>query len=252
MSFNGLRQWISPALALVGLLAMWEVAGRVTDASTPVPTKIVRSLASDSRFYLENTAVTMFEAVGGLVIAIVIAYSTASLFAFFAPVRRAIFPLVIASQTIPLIAVAPVLATLIGDGMFSRIFITAWLCWFPLVVSATHGLLHVAPEHYALFATYGASRSDVFWKLRVPNCTGTVLAGMRAAAGFAFIGAIVVEYSGATKGLGAFLIAQARQPTDPVRVFGVVVVSALSGLLLTQVSHGLVRYLLRRYLPAEQ
>ncbi len=252
MSFTGLRQWISPALALVGLLTLWEVAGRVTHASTPVPTQILQSLASDSRFYLENTAATMIEAVGGLVMAIVVAYLTASLFAFWAPVRRAFFPLVIASQGIPLVAVAPVLATIIGGGLFSRIFITSWLCWFPLVVSATHGLLHVEPEHYALFATYGASRSDVFWKLRVPNCTGTVLAGMRAAAGFAFIGAIVVEYSGATKGLGAFLIAQARHTTEPVRVFGVVVVSALAGLLLVQVSHGIARHLLRRYLPAEQ
>lgn len=252
MILTWLRQWISPALALVGLLAVWEIAGRITHASTPVPTQILNSLATDSRFYLENTAVTMFAAVGGLLMAIVVAYSTASLFAFWAPVRRAFFPLVIASQGIPLVAVAPVLAALIGDGMFSRIFITAWLCWFPLVVSATHGLLHVEPEHHALFATYGASRGDVFWKLRVPNCTGTVLAGMRAAAGFAFIGAIVVEYSGASKGLGAFVIAQARQPTDMVRVFGVVVVSALAGLLLVQVSHGIARYLLRRYLPAER
>jgi NitT/TauT family transport system permease protein len=145
-----------------------------------------------------------------------------------------------------------VLATIIGDGLFSRIFITAWLCWFPLVVSATQGLLRVEPEHYALFATYGASRGDVFWKLRVPNCTPTVLAGMRAAAGFAFIGAIVVEYTGATKGLGAFLIAQARNPTDPVRVFGVVLVCAMCGLLLTQASHGIARHLLRRYVPAER
>jgi len=252
MTLARLRQWISPTVALAGLLAVWEVAGRVTHASTPVPTQILYSLATDSRFYLENTGATMLEAVGGLLLAIVIAYLTASLFAYWAPVRRAFFPLVIASQGIPLVAIAPVLATIIGDGFFSRIFITAWLCWFPLVVSATHGLLHVEPEHYALFATYGASRSDVFWKLRVPNCTGTVLAGMRAAAGFAFIGAIVVEYSGATKGLGAFVISQARQPTDMVRVFGVVVVSALAGLLLVQVSHGIARYLLRRYLPAER
>ena len=246
------RSWMSPALALLGLLAAWEIAGRLSHAATPVPTQIVLSLASDPGFYLGNAALTMFEAVGGLVIGIVIGYSMASLFAFWAPVRRALFPLVIASQTIPLVAVAPVLATIIGDGLFSRIFITAWLCWFPLVVSATHGLLHVEPEHYALFATYGASRGDVFWKLRVPNCTPTVLAGMRAAAGFAFIGAIVVEYSGATKGLGAFLIAQAAHPTDRVRVFGVVLVCALCGLLLTQVSHGIARHLLRRYLPAER
>jgi ABC-type nitrate/sulfonate/bicarbonate transport system permease component len=252
MRFTGVREWISPSLALIGLLAVWEVAARLTHSATPAPTQILHSLASDPRFYLENAGFTMLEAVGGLVIAIVIAYLTASLFAFWAPVRRAFFPLVIASQTIPLVAVAPVLATLIGEGLFSRIFITSWLCWFPLVVSATHGLLHVEPEHYALFATYGASRSDVFWKLRVPNCTGTVLAGMRAAAGFAFIGAIVVEYSGATKGLGAFLIGQARHPTDPVRVFGVVIVCALCGLLLTQVSHGIARHLLRRYLPAER
>ena len=252
MNLTWLRQWISPAIALTGLLTVWEVAGRVTHATTPVPTQILRSLATDSGFYLENTGVTMLEAVGGLLLAIVIAYSTASLFAYFAPVRRAFFPLVIASQGIPLVAIAPVLATIIGEGFFSRIFIVAWLCWFPLVVSATHGLLHVEPEHYALFATYGASRGDVFWKLRVPNCTGTVLAGMRAAAGFAFIGAIVVEYSGATKGLGAFVISQARNPTDMVRVFGVVVVSALAGLLLVQVSHGIARHLLRRYLPAER
>src|SRR4051812_20006010 len=150
MRFSALRLWISPGLALVALLAAWEVAGRVTHAKTPVPTQILQSLASDSRFYLENAAMTMLEAVGGLVIAIIIAYSTASLFALWAPVRRSLFPLVIASQTIPLVAVAPVLATLIGEGLFSRIFITSWLCWFPLVVSATHGLLHVEPEHYAL------------------------------------------------------------------------------------------------------
>lgn len=242
--------WIAPVAVCLALLIAWEVAGRSAPGSgVPVPSAVLGSIVSDPGFYAGEAAVTLFEAVAGLGVAVVVAVAVAGAFARWVPVRQAFFPLVVLSQTIPLVAIAPLLAAVIGDGMLSRVLVTAWLCWFPVVVGATHGMLNVDPRHLALFDTYEAPPSDIFWKLRVPSCASSLLAGVRAGAGFALIGAIVVEYSGATHGLGAFLMGQAIHPTDATRVFGVILVSAVGGLVLTESAHALTRRLLRPYLP---
>lgn len=245
-----LQRWGLPVAVLTSLLLSWEVTGRASGGTTPVPSQVLSSFVADPQFYLRATGATAVEAVGGLLIAVGAAVTVASAFALWVPVRRAFLPLVIASQTIPLIAIAPLLATVIGDGLASRVLVTAWLCWFPMVVSTTHGMMTVDPRQLALFETYGAKRSAIFWKLQAPSSAPALLAGVRAAAGFALIGAIVVEYSGATEGLGAFLMGQLIHPTDAVRVFGVVLVASLGGLALTEGAHALATRLLRRYLPA--
>ncbi len=245
-------RWLYPAVILTVVFLLWEVLGRAgqrTVTSTPLPTEVFTSLAHNPGFYLHHTAVTIGEALGGLVVATVAALLAASLFALSNTARSAFMPIVIGSQTIPLVAVAPLLSPLLGDGFISMIVVAAWLCWFPAVVSATHGLLNVDRRHLALFQSYGASRLDIFWKLRAPNAAPSLVAGVRAAAGFALIGAIVVEYTNAKEGLGAFIMAQTIHRTDSVKLFGVVVVAAIAGLALTEGAYALTRWSLRRYLP---
>lgn len=249
------ERWAPPVLAAAAILALWELAGRLfgePGVGTPVPSAVVRSLFLDPGFYLTEAIPTFFEAVAGLFFAVAGSVVIASCFALWVPVRRAFLPLVIASQTVPLIAVAPLLASVIGEGLFSRVVVTAWLCWFPVVVTTTHGMMNVDQRHLALFETYAAKTTDIFWKLRVPSAAPSLVAGVRAAAGFALIGAIVVEYSGAEHGLGAFLMAQAIHPTDATRVFGVVLVSSMGGLLLTESAHALTRAALARFLPTRR
>ena len=247
------ERWLYPTVTLAALFTLWQLSGGTNHPSgsgTPVPSEILRSLAAEPRFYASRAGVTIFEAVAGLALAISLAFTVASAFALSGAARKALMPLVIASQTVPLVAVAPLLSRLIGDGIGSRIVVAAWLCWFPAVVSATHGMLDVDPRLFAVFETYRASRGRIFWKLRLPHSLAALVAGIRTTAGFALIGAIVAEYSGAQDGLGAYIMEQTIHRTDSVRLFGVVVVSSVAGLLMTEATYLVSRRVLRRYLPA--
>lgn len=248
-------RWLYPTAALGSLLLLWEVLGHFgarTADRTPIPTEILASLASDPGFYLTNASATVFEAVSGLIFAVCAAGLVASAFTLSGATRKTLMPLVVVSQTVPLVAVAPLLAEVIGNGLWSRIVVSAWLCWFPAVISITHGMLNVDERLLAVFESCDARPLDIFWKLRVPSSAVSFVSGFRAAAGFALIGAIVVEYSGAPSGLGAFIMAQTIHPTDRVRLFGVVVMASIAGLALTEGTHAIVKWVLRRYVGNDQ
>ncbi len=239
-----------PTAVLVALTAAWEVLGRARAASgTPLPSEVLVSLFREPGFYAHHAALTGAVAVGGLSIAVALGLVAAAGFSVWSRFRQALFPIVVLSQTVPLIAIAPLLASLIGDGAASRVLVTSWLCWFPVVVGATHGLMNVDSRLLALFEGLGADRGDIFWKLRAPSAAPSIVASVRAAAGFALIGAIVSEYSGTREGLGGFLMAEVIRPTNAVHVFGVMLVASIGGLALTEGAHGLARRALRRYLP---
>lgn len=245
-------RWLLPALAIAVIFFLWELMVRLAGAGVgpPAPSAVLLSILSHAGFLGWHTAFTLFEAAAGLTIAVAGAFLVSSAFARSPLAHAAFMPLVLAAQTIPMLAIAPLLAQAIGEGMFANIAVTAYLCWFPSVIAFTHGFLTVDPDRLALFEMHGASPRQIWRRLRLPNSAASMVAGIRTSAGLAVISAIVSEYGTLVGGIGATIVKHIRQiavlPAD--QLYALVVAAALVGLFFTEVVHRLARYMLRGWL----
>jgi NitT/TauT family transport system permease protein len=152
-------------------------------------------------------------------------------------------------QAIPVVAVAPVLSLWFGVGVVSKIAMAALLCWFPMVVNAIRGFEATTTEQKLLFTIYGTSRTQLFFKLQLPQSVRFLLSGARTSAGLAMIGAIVAEYTGANAGLG-YVITQSTYRLDTPELFAAILLAALAGLTLSWALGVVERSFLQRYLRA--
>lgn len=251
MSANLASGWWSGSAAAAVLL-LWEVGARAigSDADFPALSAVVTAIWRDRALIFHNLLPTTAAALIGLTIALFVAFCVATLSALSARGHRALTPLVFAQQTIPLLAIAPLVAPLIGHGLLSVALIAAWLCWFPAAAAFTIGFLQVDPERLAVFRVAGATRWQIHRRLRIPGAASMIVAGVRGSAGFALIGAIVAEYGGIQRGLGALVIRHVTgaKPLPADTLFGVVLTCAALGAALTFGAQALARSLLGNWL----
>ena len=232
------RRWIAPALLVVVALAAWQLAARwqlIADALSlqsylvPAPSDIASSLWSDRSLLATNGWVTLREVVGGLAIAIAVGFALALVLHLSGALRRALYPLLVASQTVPIVAIAPILVVWFGFGIGPKLAIIALVCFFPVTVNTLDGLRSVDPELPKLMRTLDASRLQILSRAEVPASLPYFFSGARIAVAVAVIGAVFGEWSGADSGLGhLILISQSQLQT--ARVFATVVV--LSGIAI--------------------
>jgi putative hydroxymethylpyrimidine transport system permease protein len=235
-----MRRWLAPALVLVGLLGVWEIAARwgiLADALSlksylvPAPSDIASSLWSDRSLLASNAWVTLREVLGGLAIAIVVGFALAVLIHLSATLRRALYPLLVASQTIPIVAIAPILVVWFGFGIGPKLAIIALVCFFPVTVNTFDGLRSVDPELTKLMRTLDASRVQTLSRAEVPAALPYFLSGAKIAVAVAVIGAVFGEWSGSDAGLG-HLILVSNGVLDTARVFAAVVVLSAMAIVL--------------------
>ncbi|WP_308816875.1 ABC transporter permease [Pseudonocardia alni] len=237
--------WLLASGLAVVLLAVWEAAVVVFDVSAlivPAPSTVARSLwvgLTDGSL-LPHAWVTLQEILLGFLLAVVAALSVAFLVTQSRLVDKAVFPLVVATQTIPKVAIAPVLLIWFGTGMTSKIVTTALLAFFPLLVNAIHGLRSTDPDQIAMFRSFGATRGQVFRRLQFPSALPSIVAGLDVAAIFAVTGAIVAEFVGSTEGLG-YAIQATNFTLDVSRTFAVLVLLSAIGITLHFIITGVGR-----------
>ena len=157
-------------------------------------------------------------------------------------------PYVVVSQVVPKLALMPLFIVWFGFGLTSTVVITALICFFPLMENTMTGLAQVPPDRLELFRLLGATRSQTLWRLKLPSGLPSVLAGLRIAVVLALVGAVVGEFIGASRGLGALIIA-AQGSMDTPLMFAVLVLVSLLGLVAYQAALFLERRLLRPYNP---
>lgn len=227
-----------PPAALVGAgVVVWETVLRLLDVETflfPTPSTVAEALASDRDLLAEHTLVTLREVVFGFAIAIAAGVIVAVLLHLSTVIRRSLYPLLLASQTIPVIVLAPVLVILLGFGIWPKLAIVALICFFPVVISGIDGLRAVDPALITLMRTLHGSRWAILWRVELPSALPAFFSGTRIAATYAAIGAVFGEWSGAQSGLG-FLILQSSSTLDTPRTFAAIVV-------LTIIALGLVGF----------
>jgi NitT/TauT family transport system permease protein/putative hydroxymethylpyrimidine transport system permease protein len=217
---------MSALLLLIALLGAWELyadLGPVDAYLLPPPHQVAQSLVDDRSLLWSNFAVTAQEVALGLLVALVAGVALAVLIHLSSTARRAIYPLAIGSQSIPIPIVAVLLVTWLGYGIAPKLFIVALICFFPVVVTVRDGLARVDPELLKLMRTLGASRLRTLRLVEAPSALPALFSGLRIAVSVAMIGAVFAELSGSTDGLG-HLIQQSIPQFETARAYAAVVV----------------------------
>jgi putative hydroxymethylpyrimidine transport system permease protein len=217
------------------MLAIWEAVIRAFDVPTylfPAPSQVAVAMRNDWASILEPaTWVTLREVLIGFVIAAIAGVGLAILLHLFGPLRRAVYPLLIGSQTVPIVVLAPILVILFGYGIAPKLVIVALICFFPIVVNGLDGLRSVDEDFIHMMRTLDANRWAIFKRIEFPAALPSIFSGMRIAATFAAIGAIFGEWSGASAGLG-YVMLQATPNLQTARIFAAIVILTVIALAL--------------------
>jgi putative hydroxymethylpyrimidine transport system permease protein len=228
------------ALLFLAILAAWELYVRlahVPEYLVASPSEVAVALKQDWTQYLgPNTWVTLNEVLIGFLVATALGIGLAVVLHLFGPLRRAVYPLLIASQTIPIVVLAPILVILLGFGIAPKLVVVALICFFPIVVNGLDGLRSVDDDLIHMMRTLDAGRWAIFRRIEFPAALPLIFSGMRVAATFASIGAVFGEFAGSDKGLG-FVMLSATPNLQTARIFAAILILTLIALsLFTMVS----------------
>lgn len=217
------------------MLVLWEAAVHLLAIKSyvlPAPTAIFKELiASGPTIILPQLKATLIETLAGYGLAVAVAAVLSILILYSSAFRRGVLPLIIASQTIPVITMAPVLVIWFGYNSLPRIIITALVAFFPLTISTVTGLRSLEPQFVDFFRSLNATPSQIFFKLRLPVALPNIFAGLKVATTLAVIGATISEWVGASQGIG-YLIAQDTAQLNTTRVFASLTMLGISGMAL--------------------
>jgi len=236
------HRWL---LSLLLVLLIWEGGTRVFSTPSyllPSPGVTMRALVADADFLGGHVAVTLVETLFGLALAIAAGLTVAVLMNVSALARDLVYPPLVLSQAIPLIAIAPLILIWFGLGVFAKVLIVAFVCFFPIVVNAYEGFRSVDPALRDLLSTLGASRADRYRHLYIPGALPGIFAGLKIAATYSVLGAVIGEWLGGSRGIGVYMT-RSLQSFRTDRLFGAILIVMLMSFALFKVVDGASRLL---------
>jgi ABC-type nitrate/sulfonate/bicarbonate transport system permease component len=241
------------AVAIASLLIAWQLysdLSGVSQTTLPSPLRVAGQAWLNRRALADNALPTIRATLLGFSCSLAGAFLLSAAMDFFAPVRRALFPVFVISQTLPLVAIAPLVVLWFGFGLLPKILLIALVTFFPMLVALVQGYESTEKETTLLLRSMGASRWRSFWLARAPSTLPFFFAGLRISITYAVVGAIFAEYAGATRGLGIYIL-KAKNNFRPDLVLAAVCVSAALTLVLFAAT-GLVQRLAMPWLRLEQ
>jgi NitT/TauT family transport system permease protein len=225
--------------AAIGILVLWQLVitlGGVPEYIAPSPAAVAKVFVEQGDLLLTNFWPTLAEALSGFVCGNLAAILIAVAFVHSGWLERAFYPLVVVLHTIPIIAVAPILVLLFGNGYAPKIIIAALISFFPMLVNMVRGLRAVKPETMELMRILSATRREVFWNVRIQSSLPFLFAALKISSTTCVIGAIVGEWIGSSFGLGALIIEATYNFRSPLLYATVFVGAALAVSLFAFVS----------------
>ena len=231
---SAIRKYSGAVALSLGLLAVWEIivrAAHVPEYLLPAPTQVLADLKTDWVILGPAMWVTLREVVIGFVIAAAAGIGLAVVLHLFGPLRRAMYPILIGSQTVPVVVLAPILVILLGYGILPKLVIVGLICFFPIVVNGLDGLRSVDDDFIRMMRTLDATRWGIFRRIEFPAALPLIFSGMRIAATFASIGAVFGEWSGSNSGLG-FVMLEATPNLLTARIFAAILILTVISLAL--------------------
>ena len=247
---KALGRWLPPVLLVVALVAAWQIAastGFLADTLglesflVPSPSEIADVMWQDRSLLADNAWVTFYEIVAGFLVALVVGLAAALALHRSPLLRNAGYPVVVASQTIPVIVLAPILVVWFGYGIGPKLFIIALICFFPITVNTLDGLRSADPLSIRMMRTIYAGGWQIFRRVEAPSAAPYVFSGAKIAIAVAVIGAVFGEWAGSERGLGHLMLQDNAQLLTERLFASVVILSAMAIALF-----GLISLLERR------
>jgi putative hydroxymethylpyrimidine transport system permease protein len=235
-----MRRWGLPAVLLAALVGAWQIAAstgvladvlNLESVLVPSPAEVAEALWQSRSLLAENAWVTLQEVLLGLGCALLAGTLFAVAMRLSETVRLAFYPLLVASQSVPILAIAPILLVWFGWGIAPLVWIIGLICFFPVTVNTLDGLSSVDPEATKMMRTLDASRWQILWRVEAPTALPYFFSGAKIAAAVAVIAALFGEWVGAESGLGV-LIREDNAQLATARVFAAVFILSLMALAL--------------------
>lgn len=230
---ESIGSWKSPAILILLLGLLWEAAvsgGLVRQHILPLPSMIVKALIPNLPVMAPHIQATLTAALAGFLLATVLAVLLAVLMDLFPIVKNAVYPLLLISQTVPLIALAPLFAIWFGLGLMPKVVIVVLVCFFPIVVGLYDGIATVDPDLIDLIRTMNATPFQIYRHVKLPAAMTGFFSGLRIAATYSIMGAVIGEWMGGSAGLGIYMM-RARSSFNLVNLFTAILVIVLLSLL---------------------
>lgn len=220
-----------PVLTLFGLVVLWElatIAFQIPGWLLPAPTAIAVSMGEWTGELWRHSLVTLYETLVGFALSIVIAVPLAVAVVYSRVLQNTIYPILLAFQSVPKVAIAPLLVLWVGFGELPKILVVFLVCFFPIVVATASGLTAVPPALMDLIRSLSASQYQTFVKIRFPTAMPHVFVGLKIAITFAVIGAVIGEFVGSEAGLGYLILVSTSQSQTPLAFAALVLLTVMS------------------------
>lgn len=237
--YQSITNKLAPFTAIAVIILIWHICNDseiVPAYMLPSPTDVARAFYNHFSVMLAQAAVTLQEAIYGLGIGIGLAFIIAALMDRFAFLRKAIYPILVITQTVPTIAIAPLLVLWMGFGMAPKITLVAITTFFPISIGLLNGFENADTDEINMMRSMGAGNLQIFRHIKLPSAAGDFFSGLKISASYAIVGAVISEWLGGFEGLGVYMT-RVKKAYAFDKMFAVIVfISAISLLLIAAVS----------------
>ena len=243
------RYNLIPVIVIAVLLVIWQLACAfelVPGYMLPSPIEVVKAFISDFPLLMSHAKVTILEAVLGLVIGVLLGFGCAALMDSFPLVKKGLYPILVLTQTIPPVAIAPLLILWFSYGIAPKVILVVLVAFFPMAVGLLEGFQSVDEDMIRLLKSMDASRWQIFWHVKFPAALGEFFSGLKIAVAYSIVGAVIAEWLGGFNGLGVYMT-RVKKSLSYDKMFAVIFfVSAISLILMA-----LVKYIQYKAMPWE-
>jgi NitT/TauT family transport system permease protein len=233
-TYDRITAVIYPIVTILAAIVAWEVGVRVFNVPAflaPPPSQVFATVVAHADLILKNAWVTTVEIVLGYLASIVVGVPLAFGIFMWPAFSRTILPLLISSQAIPKVAVAPLLMVWFGFGLIPKVLVAFLIAFFPIVISTAVGLASIEQEKIHLARSMGLGATATFFKIRLPNALPTIFAGLKISITLAVVGAVVAEFVGGEAGLG-YMLMVANGSMDTPLLFAGLIALTIQGVVL--------------------
>lgn len=223
---KNIQNRLYPTVTVIIIILLWQgivVFKNIPQYILPTPVNIANTLIKDFNVIVAHTKITLYESFVGFALSIILSFILAILMDSFEIIKKSIYPILIISQTIPTIAIAPLFIIWFGFGTLPKIIVVIMVCFFPVIISLVDGFEKIDRDYINLFTTFKATKLQTFFHLKLPYAMVSLFSGLKIAATYMIMSAVVGEWLGGDKGIGVYMV-RAKSAYALDKVFASIIV----------------------------
>ena len=244
-----------PCVVIIIFLIIWQLVCTfelVPSYMLPSPVRVVRAFINDFPLLMQHAKTTLAEAVIGMVLGVLLGFVSAAFMDAFKVVRQGLYPILVLTQTIPPVAIAPLLILWLSYGMAPNVVLVVLVSYFPVAVGLLEGFQSVDTDLIYLMKSMNANKWQIFWHVKFPSALGELFSGLKIAASYSIVGAVIAEWLGGFSGLGVYMT-RVKKSMSYDKMFAVIFfVSAISLILMAVIKILQHRIMKWKYVKEEE